>query len=194
MSGPVPPRALETIEEPAVHTSADPPDGLPHSAAPAGKSPATRIRLRIALGGIPKYWQFVDSGRDVVALVESLYFDLALYMEQEPQRILRDEGATGLNALAMLEAVGRGAERPSEIASRLGAAQTNLSRLLQQLLDASVRLGQLRRIASPRGLWSSVACQIVRPRDLSPRSRYLRTACNSRTPCLISLRGQPRSK
>jgi hypothetical protein len=59
-------------------------------------------------------------------------------MEQEPQRLLRDEGVLGLNALAVLEAVGRGAERPSEIAGRLGTAQKNLSRLLQQLLDASV--------------------------------------------------------
>lgn len=32
-------------------------------------------------------------------------------MEQEPQRILRDEGVSGLNAVAVLEAVGRGAER-----------------------------------------------------------------------------------
>lgn len=90
------------------------------------------------VGGIPKYWEFVEAGQDVIALAESLYFDLAPYMEQEPQRILRDEGVTGLNALAVLEAVGRGAERPSEVASRLGTAQTNLSRLLQQLLDASV--------------------------------------------------------
>jgi hypothetical protein len=95
------------------------------------------------VGGIPKYWEFVESGQDVVALAESLYFDLAPYMEQEPQRILRDEGVTGLNALAVLEAVGRGAERPSEIASRLGTAQTNLSRLLQQLLDASVLAREL---------------------------------------------------
>lgn len=90
------------------------------------------------VGGIPKYWEFVESDRDVVAVAESLYFDFAPYMEQEPQRILRDEGVIGLNALAVLEAVGRGAERPSEIASRLGTAQTNLSRLLQQLLDASI--------------------------------------------------------
>jgi len=95
------------------------------------------------VGGIPKYWEFVESGQDVIALAESLYFDLAPYMEQEPQRILRDEGVTGLNALAVLEAVGRGAERPSEIASRLGTAQTNLSRLLQQLLDASVLTREL---------------------------------------------------
>ena len=59
-------------------------------------------------------------------------------MEQEPHRLLRDEGIAGFNALAALEAVGRGAERPSEIASRMGTKQTNLSRLLQQLLDGSI--------------------------------------------------------
>jgi hypothetical protein len=90
------------------------------------------------IGGIPKYWELMEAEQDVVALVESLYFELAPYMEQEPQRILRDEGLTGLNALAVLEAVGRGARRPSEIGARLGTAQTNLSRLLQQLLDASI--------------------------------------------------------
>lgn len=90
-----------------------------------------------------EYWEFVEAGRDVVALAESLYFDFAPYMEQEPQRILRDEGVTGLNALAVLEAVGRGAERPSEIAARLGTPQTNLSRLLQQLLDVSILTREL---------------------------------------------------
>jgi len=95
------------------------------------------------VGGIPKYWEFVESGQDVVALTESLYFDYAPYMEQEPQRLLRDEGVVGLNAVAVLEAVGRGAERPSEIAGRLGTAQTNLSRLLQQLLDTSILTREL---------------------------------------------------
>ncbi len=90
------------------------------------------------VGGIPKYWEFVGRGRDATAVAESLYFDDAPYMEQEPQRILKDEGVSGLNPLAVLEAVGRGAERPSEIAGRLGTAQTNLSRLFQQLLDASI--------------------------------------------------------
>ncbi|MBI5504778.1 MAG: ATP-binding protein [Deltaproteobacteria bacterium] len=95
------------------------------------------------VGGIPKYWEFVEAGQDAVALAESLYFDYAPYMEQEPQRILRDEGVIGLNAVAVLQAVGRGAERPSEIAGRLGTAQTNLSRLFQQLLDASILTREL---------------------------------------------------
>jgi hypothetical protein len=90
------------------------------------------------VGGIPRYWEFVEPGHDAVRLAEELYFDLAPYMEQEPQRILRDEGVGGLNALAVLEAVGRGAERPSEIAARLGTPQSNLSRLLQLLIDTSV--------------------------------------------------------
>jgi AAA+ ATPase superfamily predicted ATPase len=95
------------------------------------------------VGGIPKYWEFIEKGQDAVALADALYFDFAPYMEQEPQRILRDEGIAGLNAVAALEAVGRGAERPSEIASRLGTAQTNLSRLLQQLLDAAILTREL---------------------------------------------------
>lgn len=90
------------------------------------------------VGGIPKYWEFVERDQDAIALAETLYFDFAPFMEQEPQRLLRDQGIAGLNAVAVLEAVGRGAERPSEIAGRLGTAQTNLSRLLQQLLDASI--------------------------------------------------------
>ncbi len=90
------------------------------------------------VGGIPKYWEFLERRQDAVALAGALYFDFAPYMEQEPQRILRDEGVGGLGALSILEAVGRGAERPSEIAARLGTVQTNLSRLLEQLLDASL--------------------------------------------------------
>ncbi len=95
------------------------------------------------VGGVPKYWEFIEPDHDAVALAEALYFDFAPYMEHEPQRLLRDEGVHGLNAVAVLEAIGRGAERPSEIAGRLGTAQTNLSRLLQQLLDASVLVREL---------------------------------------------------
>ncbi len=95
------------------------------------------------VGGIPKYWEFVEPRATPIQLAEALYFDFAPYMEQEPQRLLRDEGVSGLNALAVLEAIGRGAERTSEIASRLNVAQTGLSRLFQQLLDAAVLAREL---------------------------------------------------
>jgi len=102
------------------------------------------------VGGIPKYWEFVDPRAPVIALAESLFFGFAPYLDQEPARILRDEGISGLNALSLLEAIGRGAERPSEMAARLGTAQTNLPRLLQQLLDASVLERSLPFGESPR--------------------------------------------
>lgn len=90
------------------------------------------------VGGVPKYWELIDARATPIELADELYFGFAPYMEQEPARILRDEGISGLNPLSVLEAVGRGATRPSEIAARLGTAQTNLSRLLQLLLDASI--------------------------------------------------------
>jgi uncharacterized protein len=90
------------------------------------------------VGGIPQYWEHVQPQQSLLELADSLYFGFAPQMEDEPARILRDEGFAGLNALSVLEAIGRGAAKPSEIAARLGTAQTNLSRLFQQLLDVSL--------------------------------------------------------
>ena len=106
---------------------------------------------RFALvGGIPKYWEFVEPKASAIDLADELFFGFAPYLDQEPVRILRDEGISGLNAVAMLEVIGRGAEKPSEMAARLGTVQTNLSRLLQQLLDASVLTRAIPFGESPR--------------------------------------------
>jgi uncharacterized protein len=99
----------------------------------------TQSFIRYSLvGGIPKYWEFVDSRKSALHLADELFFGFAPYLDQEPARILRDEGIMGMSAISLLEVIGRGAERPSEMAARLATVQTNLSRQLQQLLDASV--------------------------------------------------------
>ncbi len=90
------------------------------------------------VGGIPKYWEFVEPRATALDLAQELFFGRSAFLEDEPARILKDEKIAGLTALSVLEAVGRGAEKTSEIATRLGTAQTNLGRVLQQLLDASV--------------------------------------------------------
>ena len=90
------------------------------------------------VGGIPKYWEFVEPKATALDLADELFFGRSAFLEDEPARILRDEAIAGLTAQSVLEAVGRGAEKPSEIAARLGTAQTNLGRTFQQLLDASV--------------------------------------------------------
>jgi uncharacterized protein len=102
---------------------------------PADKHAFERFSL---VGGIPKYWEFVDAKKSVLALADELFFGFSPYLEQEPARLLRDEAVAGMNAVSVLEAIGRGARKPSEIAARLGIPQTNISRLLQQLMDASI--------------------------------------------------------
>ncbi len=102
-----------------------------------GRNPAAResfVRFSL-VGGVPKYWEMVRRGQDSIALAEELFFGSAPAVEFEPSRLLKDEGVSGLTAPAVLEAVGRGAHKPSEIAGRLGTPQTSLSRLLQVLLD-----------------------------------------------------------
>lgn len=95
------------------------------------------------VGGVPRYWELVERGQSAVGLAEQMFFGTAPFLEFEPSRLLKDEGVTGLSAPALLEAVGRGAEKPSEIAGRLGTPQTNLSRLFQVLMDAGILERQL---------------------------------------------------
>ncbi len=95
------------------------------------------------VGGVPRYWEHVRRGQSPVALADELFFGTAPALEFEPSRLLKDEGITGLSAPSVLEAVGRGAHKPSEIAGRLGVPQTQLSRLFQVLLDAKLLVREL---------------------------------------------------
>lgn len=114
---------------------------------PVSMDAFTRFSL---VGGVPRYWEMVRRGDTPLALAEALFFGPSPFLEFEPARLLRDEGITGLSPLAVLEAIGRGAEKPSEIAARVGTPQTSLSRLFQVLLDARIIERQLPFGESPR--------------------------------------------
>lgn len=93
-------------------------------------------------GGVPRYWELAAPfGRDLAAAVDGLILDPAGPLHAEPDRLLVEEvpPATGLRPL--LDAVGAGAHRLSEVAGRIGVPATGLSRQLQRLQD----LGLLRR-------------------------------------------------
>lgn len=95
--------------------------------------------LRFSMvGGIPRYWEFIQKKRDPLQTADELFFGFAPYMENEPRRILSDEQITGIHPVSILEAVGRGAEKPSEIASRLGIPHTQLSKVFTLLTDADI--------------------------------------------------------
>ncbi len=114
----------------------------------------TRFAL---VGGIPKYWEFVRAARHGAGSGGGIVlWPMQAFLEDEPGRILRDEFA-GLTALSVLEAVGRGAEKTSEIAARLGTAQTILSRAFSTIAG---RLG------------ARAGDSVWRKRALRPRRRH----------------------
>ncbi|MCX6108782.1 MAG: ATP-binding protein [Proteobacteria bacterium] len=90
------------------------------------------------VGGVPKYWDYIDKKSSVLQLADTLYFEVGSRLENEPERLLKDENIVGDQAKSILELVGRGANRPSEIAARMSAKQTSLSGPLQLLRDASL--------------------------------------------------------
>jgi len=103
------------------------------------------FQLFSLVGGVPQYWEWLEVAarglrRDPIEIAERMFFSRLGWMEDEPRRVLTDERLAGLPATSVLEAIGRGAHRPSEIAGRLGVAQTTLSKLFQALLDASLVL------------------------------------------------------
>lgn len=108
------------------------------------------FELYSLVGGLPKYWELLGRERSPISAAELLYFGFAAYMENEPRRLLLDEQIGGSSPLGVLEAVGRGAHKPSEIAGRMGVPQTQLAKVLYALLDSGllrreVPLGQSER-------------------------------------------------
>ncbi|MBI4676630.1 MAG: AAA family ATPase [Elusimicrobia bacterium] len=111
-------------------------------------------------GGAPKYWELLQPGQTPIQAAETLYFGYASYMENEPRRLLLDEQASASAPMSVLEAVGRGAHKPSEIAARLGVPQTQLAKVLYALLDSGflrreIPLGQSER--NPKNVLYSIA-------------------------------------
>ncbi|MFY7928684.1 MAG: ATP-binding protein, partial [Oligoflexus sp.] len=90
------------------------------------------------VGGVPRYWDFIDQSKTLLEIAESLYFENSARLESEPDRLLKDENLVGEQAKFILELVGRGVRRPSEMASRMAIKQTSLSKPLEALIHASL--------------------------------------------------------
>jgi hypothetical protein len=91
---------------------------------------------------VPRYWELADgrsgSARDrVIALV----LDPLGPLFSEPERLLMEESPSALDVRPLLDVIGGGAHRLSEIAGRLGRPATSLARPLDRLLG----MGLIRR-------------------------------------------------
>src|SRR5262249_31207538 len=85
-------------------------------------------------GGIPRYWELVKvTGGSLFDVVNHLVFDPLGALHDEPNRLLLEESAISLRSI--LDVIGLGAHRLSEIAARIGQPATSFTRPIQRLLE-----------------------------------------------------------
>ena len=87
-----------------------------------------------AWGGVPRYWELADGiGGGTVAAIDRLVLDPLGPLHREPDRLIVEDLPPAIEVRPLLDAVGAGAHRVSEIAGRLGRPATSLGRPIQRL-------------------------------------------------------------
>ncbi|MFT3713577.1 MAG: ATP-binding protein [Archangium sp.] len=95
-----------------------------------------------ALGGVPRYWELAAELRGTAEeCIIALALDPLGPLHAEPDRLLREEAVSAAELRPLLDAIGGGAHRPSEIAGRIGRQVTAMSRSFERLQG----LGLVRR-------------------------------------------------
>ena len=95
-----------------------------------------------AWGGVPRYWELASViDGPMHRRIDHLVLDPMGPLHREPERLLLEEAPPAMEVRPVLDAIGMGAHRVSEIAGRLARAATSMSRPLQRLQE----LGLVRR-------------------------------------------------
>lgn len=85
-------------------------------------------------GGIPRYWELIRSqAQPLLEDIDELILNPMGVLNDEPNRLLLEDSSMSLRPL--LDAIGLGAHRLSEVAARIGQPVTSLTRMVQRLLE-----------------------------------------------------------
>ena len=100
------------------------------------------VEAYAAWGGVPRYWELASELQGSTrARIERLALDPLGVLHSEPDRVLIEDIPPALEARPLLDAIGSGAHRLSEIAGRIGRPATSMSRPLERLIG----MGLVRR-------------------------------------------------
>ncbi|MGQ0506385.1 MAG: ATP-binding protein [Myxococcaceae bacterium] len=109
------------------------------------------LELWTAFGGVPRYWELAAEVRGKVeARVRALVLDPMGPLHLEPDRLLLEEVPTAVELRPLLDALGSGAHRISEIASRIGKPATSLARSMDRLIGLGLVKREVPFGAAPR--------------------------------------------
>lgn len=116
-----------------------------------GSSAAEQVSLHALWGGMPRYWELAAPfGTDFAAAVDALVLDPAGPLHDEPDRLLRQEMPSAMSLRPVLDVIGAGAHRLSEIAGRLGKPASSLSGPLALLQEMEFALRETPFGSPPR--------------------------------------------
>ena len=116
------------------------------------------VELYAAWGGVPRYWELArEISGGVRTQIDQLVLDPLGPLHREPDRLLLEEVPSALEVRPLLDAIGAGVHRGSEIAGRLGRPATSMARPLDRLIGMGlvrreVPFGETEK-ASRRGLY-----------------------------------------
>lgn len=86
-------------------------------------------------GGIPRYWELlVNCEGTFFEKIDQLVLDPMGPLNDEPHRLLLEEDPPAINLRPILDAIGLGATRLSEIGTKIGQPATSLGRPIQRLI------------------------------------------------------------
>ncbi len=100
------------------------------------------VQLYAAWGGVPRYWELAaDAEGSLPDRIDRLVLDPMGPLHREPDRLLLEEVPSAMETRPVLDAIGAGVHRVSEIGGRLGRPATSMSRPLDRLVE----MGLVRR-------------------------------------------------
>ncbi len=104
--------------------------------------PVDIVRAYSVWGGIPKYWELAEPfGKNLDRAVDRLVLDPLGVLHEEPDRLLSREMPPASSLRPVLDAIGAGAHKISEIGGRLGVPASALSEKVSRLVE----LGLIKR-------------------------------------------------
>jgi uncharacterized protein len=102
-------------------------------------SPAAVVEHWAAFGGVPRYWELAAERRGTARdRVLAIALDPLGPLFAEPDRLLLEESPPAVELRPVLDAIGAGAHRLSEIAGRLGRPVTSLGHALDRLMGMTL--------------------------------------------------------
>lgn len=86
-------------------------------------------------GGVPRYWELREECPDLRSAIRATLLSPTAVLYDEPKRLFLDDMAATVQSESLMSVVASGANRLSEIASRMGRDATSLSAPIDRLIQ-----------------------------------------------------------